>query len=176
MIQGSGPSGQAAAKGAIDENKMNQLEMTGFMTPANVEAATKEAAATMETRAVRADYEDSFRQLDKRVLGGALTPGDREAHIDLLAAKIAKMSAGRFNLQESKELVAGMFPRGGDLPSTRRDKLAKARSFFDGQESGTPTLDRFHLKNPIQSHDEVRYDAQGNAWKMGPNGKSVRAQ
>lgn len=136
---------------AVDYPALNTLQRTGIMPKEDVEAATKEAAQLEGSRELRKSYADSFNRLNNQAFAGKFTPADRAANINVLAAKIAKESAGRFNLDESKQIVEGIFPTAGDLASTRADKLKKGNEFFDSMDAATPTLTRYGLKNPIGS-------------------------
>lgn len=159
----------------VNYSKLNLLQATKVMPQPDVEAATKEASALESSRSLRSDYDSSFNDLNNKFLKGALTPADRAANINTFAAKLTKQSAGRFNLEESKQIIDGMFPSKGDLASTDRDKQIKAHQFFDTLDAETPTLNRYGLKNPVVSQAQSNQTKMYNGVKYmrGPNGIAV---
>jgi hypothetical protein len=151
---GKGAPGEAPA---VDYGRMNQLQRMGInkipggMTGEDIGAATKEAQMLEESRALRADYADSFAKLSEMVLGGRLHPAQRAAYVNSLGAKLARQSAGRYNLAEAGTIVDGMFPEFGDAPETTAVKFKKGNDYFDNVDAATPTLNRYNLKIPVQA-------------------------
>lgn len=169
----TGSAAQAASKN-VDYGKMNQLERSSQLkfpgTPSSedLSAATKEAATLEESRSIRSDYVDSFNKLQNMTLAGKLSPNQRAAYVNPLAAKLAKQSAGRYNLQEAKSIVDGMFPATTDIGKGTSDvKLKKGLDYFNTIDAGTPTLNRFGLKNPPAQNTE---QSSGGIRVMSPSG------
>lgn len=148
--QSSQMGNQTKAAPPINYDKMNLMQMSGIMPKEDVEAATKEAAKLNETEATRKAYVNGFNQLDQKFAAGRLTPADRASVIWDMAGKIQHLAAGRFNMEDAVKQASGMFPEVGDFDSTRDDKIKNGNQFFDAEGAGTPTLDRYGLKNPIQ--------------------------
>jgi hypothetical protein len=72
-------------------------------------------------------------------------------------------------------MMNGIKPAMGDSAETTNIKRQKLNEILNAGYS-TPTLDGLKLTPQNKASGEVRYDAQGNAWKMGPNGKPVRVK
>lgn len=140
----------AASDTAVDYPAMNLMQKTGIMPQQDVEAATKEAANAEEVRSIKNFYNSSFNALNSKTLGGALTPADRASYVNALSGKIQKISEGRYNGDAVQKLADGMLPGAVELGSTRQDKLANGNQFLDTLQAGTPTLNRYGLKNPLQ--------------------------
>ena len=187
---GQNVGGTQTAQNDIDYNKMNhlermsQLKMPGAPSSEDIQNMTKEAVTLKESRALRNDFNNAFESLDKQFLAGKLSPHQRESYINSLAGKLAKVSAGRYNAAEAKNQIESMIPKASDWKSTRDIKRSNNNKFFDIEEAGTPTLERFGVKLPAQvpggsqniasKPNEIRYDAQGNAYKRGEDGRPVR--
>lgn len=145
---GFGATPEGAEKPSVDYAKITRLQRAGFMSPADASKANDEAAVVAETRALRNSYLNSFDELDKMALAGKLSPNQRKAEINALSAKLAQHTAHRFNLQEATSQAEGMFPQSSDMgKETRELKRRKGLELFDSMEAGTPTLNRFGLKN-----------------------------
>jgi len=158
---GSGPSG-GLSSGAVNYNKFNAMQRAGIMNPADVTAATKEANDVEAVRALRSEYVDSFKKLSSMTAAGALSPNQREGLINALAAKIAKQSAGRFNLEESQQIVKGMFPSKTDVgQDTTNIKFNKGLGYFNAEEAGASTLKRYGLLNPAPAASLSQEGATG---------------
>jgi hypothetical protein len=160
--------------------RMGQNKIPSGMTQEDVAAATKEATSLEGARSLRQDYTDSFNKLNNMVAGGAFSPNQRDAYVNALAAKLAKQSAGRYNLEEAKSLVEGMFPGKTDTGAeTRAVKFKKGMDYFDSIDAETPTLNRFGLKNETpslmnmpgqqtQTRNGVTYVKVNGGWKKAP--------
>jgi len=165
---GGGQQAQAPGAGMVDTQKLNQLQITGLMPQADVEAATKEAQGLEGTESLRQDYNNTYNQLNKKFLAGTLTPGDRQSAIWTLAGKLQHVSAGRFNLEDAKKQMDAMFPQMLDSGDTRKDRQQRGNALFDTMTQNTPTLDRYGVRR------------QGNPNSMlegktatGPNGQKI---
>ena len=174
MLKQAGQPGQSNDGSPVNYNRLNVLQKTGLMPAADVSEATKEAEKVSETRAVRSYYNRTYQDLHNKFLAGALTPSDRASVIWTIAGKLQHATAGRFNLEDAKKQAEAMYPVGGDWDSTRVDKLKNGNELFDTLEAGTPTLDRYQLKNPIQKaaqapvfqyKDGVKYQKVPGGWK-----------
>lgn len=141
--------------------------------------ATEEAKKVQENRSIAKIYSDSFKKLDT-LSAGKLTPAMRAAEINALGAQVARATAGRYSAPEAAAQASGMFPDVGDKKSTREEKYRKAMDYFQSEESGTTTLDRFKLKTPFPfsgSEGEGKMpssgvtQAQAPVEKTTPNGK-----
>lgn len=151
------PAQNAPTGGAIDYNRMNQLErqstlkMPGALPESVINEATKESKDVEESRSLRKSYLDSFNKLDKMAFAGKLSPNQRAAEINALGAKLATMTSHRFNAQEAAAQAEGMFPSASDWMGqggkTRQIKRQKGLELFDQMEAGTPTLNRLGLKS-----------------------------
>jgi len=190
--QNGQPSPEADQTG-IDNNRFNNLEiqsqqkLLGAPSATDLENMTKEATAVKEARSIRQTYIDSFRKLNQMALAGGnshIYTQRRAAYVNALAAKMATLTSHRYNAGEAAAQAEGMFPSwndlGGSQGKTRDIKFQKGLESIAQLEAGTPTLDRFHAKIPLQPEtlhsEEIRYDKKGVAWKRGPNGTPVRAQ
>lgn len=162
MNMSSGLGQGASSQGPVDYNRMNQLErasqmkIPGAPSESDIGAMGKEAAQVEENRALRSTYNDSFQKLNSMALAGKLSPHMRAAEINTLSAQMARQTAHRYNLAEATQQADGMFPQSGDWHSTREEKLRKANQFFDAEEAGTPTLNRFGLKRGTGGSPEVK--------------------
>ena len=185
MNMSSNMANPGQGQGAVDFNRMNQLEraaqmkMPGAPSEADIGAMGKEATQVEENRALQRTFNDSFDKLDKMFGAGKLSPHMRAAEINTLSAQMARQTAHRYNLAEAAQQADGMFPQAGDWPSTREEKRRKANQFFASEEAGTPTLDRFGLKRPMggaQSEGASkpqlfeRKGYPGTLWSKGPQG------
>ncbi len=162
----------AAQMGAVDYDKLNRLEVQaelkipgvkGMPTPTDIHEATKEAAGLEEARAMRNDFNGAFDALDKMHLAGKLSPHARESYVQSLAGKLAKASAGRYNQQEAQSQINSMIPQIGDWNQTRGIRKENNNKFFDILEAGTPTLNRFGLKNEASTGESGETKKIGNS-------------
>lgn len=130
-------SGQGAMSPA---GKIEALKSAGMITPEQYTQANKELGQAQEVEKLRNDFRQSFEDLDKKLLGGKyLSPEERNSAINAFAGRIAKLSEGRFNLEESKLQAASMLP-GIESDTTRTNKQRRMEQFFDSMHT-TPTLD-----------------------------------
>lgn len=145
MQELSGNTG-AAPGNLIDNNRWTALRMTGLLKPEDESAATKEATKAAEGESLRKSLTDSFNKLNTPG-AGHLTPGLRDAEMQSLAGVLARVSEGRFNLQESKQQIEAIMPQLKDVlnPGIRQERLRKLNQLIDATVQ-TPTLDRFGLR------------------------------
>ena len=167
---------------AVNYQKMNQLEiqshqkLLGAPSSEDLSAMTKEATGLEETRALRNDFNEGYSALDKMALAGKLSPNARDSYVQSLAGKLAKASAGRYNQREAENQINSMIPNVSDWSSTRDIRRNNNNKFFDVLEAGTPTLNRFGLKNAANEGSQQtqnaphQQDAAAMAWaKSNPN-------
>lgn len=140
----------------VDYGTFNALQRTGLMPKEDVAAATKEAGTLEHLRGIQNQYNQAFDALSHKALAGKLTPADRDAQINLLAAQMQKLASNRFNIDELKNIISGSFPSPGDLQSTLSDKRLRSNQFFESEGGATPTLDRYGLKNTAPSTASAR--------------------
>jgi hypothetical protein len=158
----SGADTTASGKSAIDYGKaralilQGQRKLPGGMDEQDKGNFEKEAAKVQENRAMKKSFMQSFDKLDSEVGAGILDPMIRKAHINVLAAQLARQSAGRYNADEAQSLIDGMFPSPLDSKQARAVKRQKAIEYFDTEEAGTPTLDRFGLKGKQETPDRPK--------------------
>ncbi len=88
-------------------------------------------------------------------LAGNLSPHERQSYVQSLAGKLAKASAGKYNQQEAQNQINSMIPQIGDWPETRGVRKENNNKFFDILEAGTPTLNRFGVKNEYVPEPET---------------------
>lgn len=161
------PSAQSAtqAGGNVNYNELNRKQLTGMMPQEDVNAATKEASALEESRALRDDFNRSFSDIKNKVLGGTFSPTETDSAKWTLAGKLQHASAGRFNLEDAKKQVDAMFPSRLGIKSTDEAKLTNSNALFDTLDAATPTLDRYGLKLPAKQHSinegKTAVNAQG---------------
>lgn len=130
-------------------HKIGLLELTGRMSPKDVESARKELSAAEEAEKLRADFQDSFNDLRSRSLNGALNPAARDSDLWTLAGKAVHLSAGRFNLEDAHKVLSGTMPGLGDVGrSGNYDLKQKKMDQFMDSLYTTPTLDQFDIKVP----------------------------
>lgn len=170
---------QSSNNSGVDIQKMNSLIQGGKLgvptaiTPGEVGAVNQEAQKVQDNRAVTNMYADSFKNLDRQALAGHLTPDARAAELNTLAGSIARATAGRYNAAEAMSQANGMFPQAGDWGSTRKEKFRKAMQYFQSEEAGTPTLDRYGLKTPFPYATSQNNDPMDGKTATGPNGQKV---
>lgn len=163
----------------VDLDKINKLSQIGKMnpklgfSPQESSEAYKEAQLVQDNRAVAKMFADSYQKLNN-LTADQLTPDARAAEINTLSGSIARATAGRYNAGEALAQANGMFPKVGDLPSTRKEKFRKGMQYFQTQEAATPTLDRFKLKTPFPSLSGVAPSGpkKGDTGKT-PDGKAM---
>ncbi len=148
-----GPTQAPNPNSPVDYDKMNkeerasQLKIPGSPTSEDIGHMTKEATGLEETRALRNDFDSGYEALDKMFLAGKLSPNARDSYVQSLAGKLAKASAGRYNQAEATNQINSMVPAYNDWGATREIRRSNNGKFFDILEAGTPTLNRFGLKN-----------------------------
>lgn len=178
----------------IDFDKFNKAKLLGqlapwakgAMQPAQLGAATQEAAKVQENRAFASMYDHAFKALDTltagqgagmfagsaKTLWTALTKGGRipldedgfnqlrAAEISTLGNAMARATTGRYNREEAESQMNGLFPDWRDTLNgkmdTRTEKYDNAMKWFSTQEAGTPTLDQLRLKGAFPDY---RYSA-----------------
>lgn len=177
QISGQSNGAQNKSSGGVDFQRLNQLErmnqmkMPGAPSDSDLSEMTKEATKVNENRATRAVFMDSFDKLNNMALAGKLSPHERAAEVNTLSGQLAHQTVNRYNENEAKNQADGMFPAMGDWKSTREEKRRKAEQFFNAQESGTPTIDRFNLKTPLQNSMPSSGPSDGATGKY--NGRPV---
>lgn len=172
-LKQTGTPGQSIDGSNVNYNRMNALQKIGIMPQPDVNEATKEASELEEMRSVRSDFNNSFHELNNKVAAGMFTPADRDSALWTIAGKLQHASAGRFNLEDAKKQMDAMFPKAGDLDSTRIDKLNRSNALFDSLEAKTPTLNRYQLKNNIQNTSNLHINPLEGKTATGPNGQRL---
>jgi hypothetical protein len=140
----------------------------GAPTEADMAEMTKEATKVEENRATQRAWRDSFNKLNGMYLAGTLSPQDRNAEVNTLSGQLAHQTVNRYNENEAHNQAEGMFPSWqdwmGSSGETRLEKFRKGQQFFDAQEAGTPTLNRFGVKVASQP---AALGGSGSATKSG---------
>lgn len=143
-VGGGGQQGQEPAK------SLRLQQMAGVITPQQYEQGNKELAQAQEGEKLRKDLIGSFQNLDKKVFAGEyFSPHERESALNAFAGRLAKVSEGRFNLEESKQQISALMPQKLDSETTRKNKLERLNSLIDEQVN-TPTLNGLGIK--VQSN------------------------
>ncbi len=89
------------------------------------------------------------QKLQQMVLNGVMSPRDADAMRQQYAPVIARMSAGRFNLEEATQQVKNFFPMPGDAPNTAKHKDVLRNQFFDTmRKEHEPVLVGNHIPVP----------------------------
>lgn len=141
------PNSATAGSGLVNNQKWNALKIAGIIKPEDENVLNKESQTLHEAEKLRSGLKDSFKKLD--TLGaGYFSPGLRDAEMQSLAGVLARVSEGRFNLQESKQQIEAIMPQLKDItnPSIRKERLRKLNQLIDATAQ-TPTLDRYGLHN-----------------------------
>lgn len=158
-------------------SSLRLMQMSGMITPQQYESGNKELEKGMETEKLRGDLTNSFQDLSGKALAGKFSPEDRNSAINAFAGRLAKISEGRFNLDESKQQVAAIMPTGLESAQTRMNKLQRLNMLMDGQVN-TPILNGMGLSVPkSQPAAQPQYKMSGGVKYMrGPNGEAVRVK
>lgn len=137
---------QTQGGGQIDPSlKIRAMNMAGMMSDKDKEQANKELASSSEVEKLRSDVNNQAEHLQSKLLAGALSPSDRSSAMNTFAGVLAKLSEGRFNLEESKNQMDALMPAPFDKEQTLKNKAVRREQFFDSM-SNTPTLDSYGLK------------------------------
>lgn len=150
---GAALKGTSDIENPVDLKKLNSLihssrvmgnnGLTPQMTESEYGQALEESKALTSNRRAAKMYSEAFTDLNNQLLGGKLNKQDYEAKTAILTAKIAKETAGHFNLQEAGKQGGAMFPSwqdfGGKNGKTRRDKYGMTMQMFKDNEN-TPVL------------------------------------
>lgn len=143
MAQGlGGPNAEQDPASAL-----RRAQALGIVNEQQYAQANKELGMGQEVEKLRGDLLGSFNDLSSKALAGILSPIDRNSALDAFAGRLAKISEGRFNLQESKQQIAALMPAPGEGAQSRRNKLMRLNQLLDGQVN-TPTLNGLGLRVP----------------------------
>lgn len=115
--------------------------------------AAKELGKFEESEKLRKSLINSFHDLSNQVLAGTFSPEDRNSAIQAYAGLLAKVTEGRFNLEESKQQIRAIMPSRFESQATRNKKLERLNSLISSNVS-TPTLDEFQI--PLQRSENIR--------------------
>lgn len=92
--------------------------------------AAKEIANAQEIKKLKDAFQQSFQTLQHSFLAGKGT-NDRESAVQAFAGRIAKLSEGRFNLQEANTQADALLPQMTDFKKTITNKQQRVDQFFD---------------------------------------------
>lgn len=158
---------------------LRQKQMMGFINPEQYTQGNKEIAMGQEAEKLRGDLISSYNDLNNSLLGGAFSPERRESDINAFAGRLAKISEGRFNLEESKKQIGSILP--ARLPfqgQTNIRKMQNLNALIDGQIN-TPTLNGLGIQIPraqtqAQGQGQPQYKMSGGKkYVRGPHGEAI---
>lgn len=119
-----------SANGGAVLNVDPSLLLPGIPAEKQAEAA-KEIANAQKVKALQGDFENSAKDLNSKALNGLFSPNDRASALNSFAGQIAKLSEGRFNMEESKLQADALLPKPGDMPGTIANKAQRRQQFFN---------------------------------------------
>ena len=126
--------------------------------------ALKELGSLQEARELKKGLLQSYNDLNSKLFAGQLSPYDRASAINAWAGKIAKITEGRFNLEEAKLQMNALMPQAGESEQTRANKLSRLNQFANNLVQ-TPTLNGTML--PIKQFRKTNLEGLKNAWLPG---------
>jgi len=176
----SGAAAGQAPQGADTASQLRKMQALGFIDKEQYNKANEELKLVQNKQQANQGALDSFDKVSNLVTAGhrALNPIQSGKQIsaewDPMLDKLTKSNEGRVT-PITVEMMNGIKPAMGDSAETTNIKRQKLNEILNAGYS-TPTLDGLKLTPQNKASGEVRYDAQGNAWKMGPNGKPVRVK
>jgi hypothetical protein len=166
--------------------QLRKMSTLGYIDKGQYDKANEEVKMVQNKQQANAGALDSFDKVSKMVTAGnrmmnPIQSGKQiAAEWDPMLDKLTKSNEGRVT-PITVEMMNGIKPAIGDSDETKNIKRQKLNEILNSGYS-TPVLDGLNMQpnktTPKQSAPtgEIRYDAQGNAWKMGPNGKPVRVK
>lgn len=156
--------------------RIRQMSLAGILPEKEKSEALKELGEAQQLEKLRADVEKSASDMHGRAFNGAFNKSARESDKNTFGGVLAKLSEGRFNLEESKNQMEALLPSAGDVlhPSNIQLKAQHRKEFFDSLMK-TPTLDQYGIKVPShamqpQAQPQERMDkATGQISLFDPN-------
>lgn len=140
----------------VDINRLQQLSAVGklapntpgVLNPQDAASANSEAQQVLVNRQLLNMYRNTYSDLNNSYLAGKWNPTDYETKTELVADQMAhQLGLGHDDKEKVKSVL---FPSATDFGTTRADKFKQGQEDFQVREAGTPTLDRYGLKSPIQ--------------------------
>lgn len=144
-------------------------QRAGLIDPATYKQATDELGKAQQIENLRSDLKDSFHDLDQKILGGRLSPHDRQSAIQAFAGAITHITEGRVQGEMAQQQARALLPDIGESEDTRNRKFQRIDQLANTFKT-TPVLDGLGIKvapTPVQQHPVTgksgkEYIQQGN--------------
>lgn len=150
-------NGQSSADPARQLMLMKQL---GKIDDKQYEKANDQLDNINEIESLRSNIQDSFNDLNGKLLAGKLSPSDRQSAINSYSGLLVKVAEGRFNFDEAKQQMEAILPgiEGGE---TRENKLDRLNKLFDTLRSKNGSILRgIGINVPSKAQPSVPRDVR----------------
>lgn len=116
-----------------------------FVPDAQKAKALEEIGKAKQAVQLKKDVIQSYNDLNNQAFAGALSPSNRQSATQTFAGTIERLSDGRYNHDSALAKADAFYPSGFEAEQTRKNKLSRINSFFDGLVQ-TPTLEANNIK------------------------------